>query len=114
MSQRLELTSNTNKAPSVILHAARPSWALRLSAAAGVSDLLYTVCASHRGGSAGRFAREVAVLRSWLFVGSQLTSLDPAASGAVSEVNPCDQLMRAFVNKQSLADTAAERTPTAR
>ena len=79
-----------------------------------MSDLLYTVCTSHCGGSAGRFAREVAVLRSRLLVGLQPVSLDSVASGVVSEVSPCDQLTRAFVNKQSLADTAAERTPTAR
>ena len=77
-------------------------------------DLLYAVRTLRCGGSAGRFACEVAILRSRLFVGLQPVSLGSAASGAVSEVSPFDRLTRAFVTKQRLADTAAERTPTAR
>ena len=111
----LKLTSSsTNRPPSAVLHAARPSRTLRSPAAAGLRVLLRTVGPLHCGGSASRFVCRMAAPRSWPPRGLQPVSSDSAAAGAVSEAGLCDRLVRAFLDKQSLADTAAERTPTAR
>ena len=116
----LRLTSGASRALSAMTHIAHLSQPLHVRATAGDSGLSITAAMSdaaralRRRGLDGGFARGLAILLGRPFVVSPPFSSGSAAASAVPRASPFVWLARAFVDKQSLADTAAERSLTAR